>query len=277
MPLYMDIHNLPEGTTAEDVAKAHAKDMETQRKYGVEYSKYWVNEKTGKVFCLVHAPNAEAAECVHREAHGMVAEKLIEIQPELAEGFLGGVETNAAGAAILPGSGADARDPGIRTVLFTDVVNSTTLTQSLGDEAALALLGVHDTIVRDALSALGDQAYWRRHYGLLHLNGRGRSMRDSDSTRIRQARPSKPRTRAQGPSWRRSRRTRRATQRSLWIDSSTGLPPMRSRATRTNPCIKRDRRVMPRQGTPIRRPRRGYAQGLRLPGPRPCRRVETVS
>jgi class 3 adenylate cyclase len=129
--------------------------METQRKYGVEYSKYWVNEKTGKVFCLVHAPNAEAAECVHREAHGMVAEKLIEIQPELAEGFLGGVETNAAGAVILPGGGADARDPGIRTVLFTDVVNSTTLTQSLGDEAALALLGVHDTIVRDALSALG--------------------------------------------------------------------------------------------------------------------------
>jgi class 3 adenylate cyclase len=155
MPLYMDIHNLPEGTTAEDVAKAHAKDMETQRKYGVEYTKYWVNEKAGKVFCLCHAPNAEAAECVHREAHGLLPDKIIEIQPELAEGFLGGVETNAAGAVILPAGGADARDPGIRTVLFTDVVNSTTLTQSLGDQAALAILGVHDTIVRDALSALG--------------------------------------------------------------------------------------------------------------------------
>ena len=155
MPLYMDIHNLPEGTTAEDVAKAHAKDMETQRKYGVEYTKYWVNEKAGKVFCLCHAPNAEAAECVHREAHGMLPDKIIEIQPELAEGFLGGVETNAAGAVILPAGGADARDPGIRTVLFTDVVNSTTLTQSLGDHAALVILGVHDTIVRDALSALG--------------------------------------------------------------------------------------------------------------------------
>ena len=151
----MDIHNLPEGTTPEDIAKAHAKDMETQRKYGVEYRKYWVNESGKKLFCLVNAPNAEAAECVHREAHGMMAEKLIEIQPELAEGFLGGVETNAAGAAILPSGGTDARDPGIRTVLFTDVVNSTTLTQSLGDEAALAMLGVHDTIVRDALSALG--------------------------------------------------------------------------------------------------------------------------
>jgi class 3 adenylate cyclase len=151
----MDIHNLPEGTTPEDIAKAHAKDMETQRKYGVEYSKYWLNEKAGKVFCLCHAPNAEAAECVHREAHGMEAEKIIEIEPELAEGFLGGVETNSRGAVVLPGGGPDGRDPGIRTILFTDVVNSTTLTQSLGDEAALAILGVHDTIVRDALSALG--------------------------------------------------------------------------------------------------------------------------
>jgi len=151
----MDIHNLPEGTTPEDIAKAHAKDMETQRKYGVEYTKYWLNEKAGKVFCLCHAPNAEAAECVHREAHGMQAEKIIEIEPELAEGFLGGVETNSAGAVVLPEGGADARDPGIRTILFTDIVNSTTLTQSLGDEAALAMLGVHDTIVRDALSSLG--------------------------------------------------------------------------------------------------------------------------
>lgn len=155
MPLYMDIHNLDDGTTAEDVAKAHAKDMETQKKYGVEYTKYWVNEKAGKVFCLCEAPNAEAAEHVHREAHGLMPDKIIEVQPELAEGFLGGVETNQAGAAIFPGDGRDARDPGVRTVLFTDIVNSTILTQSLGDEAALALLGVHDTIVRDALSALG--------------------------------------------------------------------------------------------------------------------------
>jgi len=155
MPLYMDIHNLPEGTTAEDVAKAHAKDMETQRKYGVEYSKYWVNESGKKLFCLARAPSAEAADCVHREAHGMVAEKIIEVEPDLAEAILGSVETNPAGAAILSGGGADARDPGIRTILFTDLVDSTRLTHSLGDEAALALLGVHDTIVRDALSALG--------------------------------------------------------------------------------------------------------------------------
>jgi class 3 adenylate cyclase len=151
----MDIHEIPGGVSAEDVAKAHAEDVKLQDKYDVYYHRYWVNEKAGKIFCLCHAPDAEAAIQVHREAHGMRAEKIIEIEPELAEGFLGGIETNAAGAALLPGGEADARDPGIRTVLFTDVANSTTLTQALGDEAALAVLGVHDTIVRDALSASG--------------------------------------------------------------------------------------------------------------------------
>jgi hypothetical protein len=154
MPLYMDIHEVPGGVSAEDVAKAHTEDVKIEDKYGVHYHKYWVNEKAGKIFCLCHAPDAEAATQVHREAHGMVADKIIEIQPELAEGFLGGVEVNEAGAALVPGA-TNERDPGIRTVLFTDIVDSTTLTQSLGDEAALAMLGVHDTIVRDALSASG--------------------------------------------------------------------------------------------------------------------------
>ena len=154
MPLYMDIHEI-EGATPEDVAKAHAADVEVQQKYGVNYLKYWVNEGQGKIFCLVDAPNAEAASCVHREAHGLVAEKIIQVQPELAEGFFGGVETNAAGAVVIPGGGVDERDPGIRTILFTDIVESTTLTQRLGDEAAMGLLDVHNTVVREALANLG--------------------------------------------------------------------------------------------------------------------------
>ena len=154
MPLFMDIHTLPAGTTAEDVAKAHSKDVETQRKYGVEYRKYWVNESGNKVFCLADAPSAEAAACVHREAHGLIAEKIIEVEPDVAEIFLGGAETNDAGAVLIPGGAADERDPGIRTILFTDIADSTALTQSMGDDMAMEMLSVHDTIVRDALSAL---------------------------------------------------------------------------------------------------------------------------
>lgn len=152
MPLFMDIHELGH-VTAEDLAKAHAADLKVQDKYGVEYLKYWCNESCGKVFCLVNAPDPEAARRVHREAHGLEAEKLIEVQPELAEGFLGGTEINPFGAVLLPGGKPDERDPGIRTILFTDIVGSTPLTQQLGDEAAMEVVHLHDRLVRDALAA----------------------------------------------------------------------------------------------------------------------------
>jgi class 3 adenylate cyclase len=152
MPTYIDIHEV-NGLTAEALAKAHAADLQTQGKYGVNYLKYWVNESCGKAFCLVHAPNAEAARQVHLEAHGMVAERIIEVQPEIVEGFLGGGAVNVAGAALLPGEAEAAHDPAIRTVMFTDIVGSTDLTQRLGDEAAMEFLQVHDTVVRDALAA----------------------------------------------------------------------------------------------------------------------------
>lgn len=155
MPTYMDIHDIPGGVTAKDVADAHYKDVAIQDKYGVKYHKYWVNEKTGKVFCLCHAPNAEAAEQVHREAHGLMPDKVIRVEPEMAELFMGAAETNPAGAVVVPGGSADDRDPGIRTILFTDIVESTVMTRELGDEAAMELVDLHDSIVRDALKELG--------------------------------------------------------------------------------------------------------------------------
>jgi class 3 adenylate cyclase len=151
----LDIHDFHEPINLDDLAKAHAADLEVQRKYGVNYLKYWVNKSCGKVFCLVDAPNSETANRVHQEAHGQVADKIIEVQPELAEGFLGGGEISQSGAVLMPGRAADDRDPAIRTVLFTDIVDSTTFTQTLGDEAAMALLDTHNTVVRDALADLG--------------------------------------------------------------------------------------------------------------------------
>jgi class 3 adenylate cyclase len=154
MPMYMDIHEV-RGATAEDLAKAHSADVKTQDRHGVAYHKYWFNESQGKVFCLCSAPSPEAAAAVHREAHGLLASRIIEVSPELAEGFLGGCEVNPAGAALVPGSAQSEHDPGIRTVVFTDIVGSTALMQRLGDDAAMVFLETHDRIVRDALGALG--------------------------------------------------------------------------------------------------------------------------
>jgi hypothetical protein len=80
MPLFMDHHRGVEGLTAEAVAEAHRKDEEIQDQYGVKYLKYWFNEKTGEVFCLADAPNKEAAEAVHREAHGLMADEITEVE-----------------------------------------------------------------------------------------------------------------------------------------------------------------------------------------------------
>ena len=79
MPLYMDVHNVESGLSAQDVADAHIKDLKAQAKHGVDYQHYWVDEQHGKIFCLVEAPSAEAAEAVHREAHGLVADEIYEV------------------------------------------------------------------------------------------------------------------------------------------------------------------------------------------------------
>lgn len=79
MTLYLDVHNLP-GVTSAAVAEAHIKDLQAQAKHGVEYKRYWVDERAGKVFCLVEAPSAEAAHAVHSEAHGLVADQIFEVR-----------------------------------------------------------------------------------------------------------------------------------------------------------------------------------------------------
>src|SRR5262249_62184696 len=80
VPLYLDVHNKIDGLTTEMAAEAHKKDLAVQGKYGVNYIRYWYDEGTGKVFCLCHAPSKEAAAAVHREAHGAVADEIVEVK-----------------------------------------------------------------------------------------------------------------------------------------------------------------------------------------------------
>jgi Nickel responsive protein SCO4226-like len=81
MPLFMDVHEmLPDGAGFNDVAEAHAADVKTQGPYGVDYKSYWVDETQGKVFCLVEAPDADTAIVVHKETHGLVADRIFEVR-----------------------------------------------------------------------------------------------------------------------------------------------------------------------------------------------------
>ncbi len=80
MPLYLDVHTVSGGLTIDEVAQAHKADLQAQAAHGVSYLRYWVDERRGRIFCLVEAPSAEAAAAVHREAHGLVAQEICQVQ-----------------------------------------------------------------------------------------------------------------------------------------------------------------------------------------------------
>jgi len=80
MTLYLDVHTMPGPIGLADVAEAHAADLKKQDDHDVKYLRYWVSEADGKIFCLVEAPSADAANTVHREAHGLVADSIFEVQ-----------------------------------------------------------------------------------------------------------------------------------------------------------------------------------------------------
>ena len=146
MPTYMDRHDNVT-VTPEELAGAHAMDVAVQAKHGVNYLSYWYDREAECVFCFVDAPNKAAAEAVHREAHGLTATKIIEVEGHTVMGFLGPMPDHPVGEAHA--------EPAFRTILFTDIVGSTDMTQRLGDAKAMELLRVHDLIVRGHLGHSG--------------------------------------------------------------------------------------------------------------------------
>jgi class 3 adenylate cyclase len=150
MPFYMDRHNLP-GVTTEQVARAHELDMAVQSKHGVNYMKYWCDETRGCIYCLVEAPDKESAVEVHRAAHGLLADEIIEVDPAVVEAFLGVIPELHPSAP--PAAVEAADDTAFRTILFTDLKDSTAITGQLGDERAMELIRSHNRIVREALKA----------------------------------------------------------------------------------------------------------------------------
>jgi class 3 adenylate cyclase len=153
MPIFMDRHDL-KGATAAEVAEAHRKDLEIQDQYGVKFVTYWFDQTRGTTFCLIDSPDAETAQCVHREAHGHVAGEVVEVSLAAVEAFLGRIQDPAPQPGQAMGDQAtSSMDAGRRTILFTDIVGSTEMTARLGDRLATELIRAHDSIVRRCLAA----------------------------------------------------------------------------------------------------------------------------
>ncbi len=92
MPIFMDRHDLPESVTAEEVARLHQEDLKIEHKFGCKGMTYWFDEVRNTAFCLIQAPNKKALQDMHNEAHGAVANQIIEVEPSIVESFLGRIE-----------------------------------------------------------------------------------------------------------------------------------------------------------------------------------------
>ena len=143
MPLFMDRHDLP-GVTAEQVAQAHLSDLQMEAKYGVHFLAYWFDADNGEAFCLAKARRPGDLQAVHREAHGLVPNEIIGVSEDNVFRFLGRINDPVDHTQVTKA---------FRTILFTDLMGSTSLLQEVGESAFMVLLTEHDLIIRRALVA----------------------------------------------------------------------------------------------------------------------------
>ncbi|MBQ0769494.1 MAG: DUF4242 domain-containing protein [Bizionia sp.] len=92
MPLFLDLHDLPEGITAAHVAEMHQADLDIEHKYNCRGLTYWCDEKRKTAFCLIDAPNKQALKDLHENAHGAIPSRIIEVNDTIVESFLGRIQ-----------------------------------------------------------------------------------------------------------------------------------------------------------------------------------------
>jgi AraC-like DNA-binding protein len=149
----MDVHIIP-GVKAKDVAEAHRKDLFHQDEYGCKCMTYWIDEERENVFCLIDAPSKDIVEEMHKKAHGLIPNKVIEVSSSVVESFLGRIydppdaTTSEDGLKIFS-------DPSFRILLVTKITDPVLLQYSLGADKANELLERHNNITRKNLVHYG--------------------------------------------------------------------------------------------------------------------------
>ncbi len=144
MPIYMDRHDVSEKVTAENVAQLHQADLKIQEQFGCRGLTYWFDEKRKTAFCLIEAPDIKAVHRMHKQAHGQVPNKIIEVNKGIVESFLGRIED--------PKKSQDTElniinDPAFRTIMVISLKRSTLLQKDASPIKTL-LTNLKDTILK---------------------------------------------------------------------------------------------------------------------------------
>jgi len=165
MPIYMDIHDV-QGAEAVDLAEAHRKDMQIQDKYGCKSMTYWFDEVKGNAFCLIEAPNKTAMKQMHLHSHGLVPSKIIEVNNDVVEAFLG--RTGDPDNAEVTDSGLKVfSETAFRTILVTSIKDPVLLQHELGARRAGDLLEKLNATIRRELAKYGGREVEHKGKGFI--------------------------------------------------------------------------------------------------------------
>jgi len=152
MPMFMDVHPGLGDATPEEIEAAHQADLALQDDYGVKWVSYWLNAPDGKSFCLAEAPDEHSLKACHKASHGLMPHDVIEIEAATLSAFIGSMPTDDGDRVVLDDGSLDT---GLRAIMFTDIEGSTAISTEHGDDAAVAVVGQHDAIVRECLAEFG--------------------------------------------------------------------------------------------------------------------------
>lgn len=142
MPIYMDLHDLPEGITAKDIAEMHQEDLKIEHKYNCRGLTYWCDERRQTAFCLMEAPNEQAVIDLHQQAHGAIPQRILEVNEAIVESFLGRIEDPVKSKNNKLNI---INDPAFRTLMVLNLKKIALRNEELGNLNA-AIRGYHKSI-----------------------------------------------------------------------------------------------------------------------------------
>ncbi|MFZ1313145.1 MAG: nickel-binding protein [Chitinophagaceae bacterium] len=153
MPIFMDLHIVP-GVNAKDVAEAHSRDVYLEKDHNCKCLTYWIDETRGHVFCLIDAPNKETVYELHNRSHGLLPHKIIEVQNDFVESFLGRITDPESGQYTNTGL-LMLDDTSYRIIMSVNTTDSILLHHQMGLEGAVKKVEKQNTIIRDAIRKHG--------------------------------------------------------------------------------------------------------------------------
>ena len=165
MPIFMDVHIVP-GVKARDVAEAHRQDLLHQEEHECKCMTYWIDEARENIFCLIEAPTREAVVEMHNKAHGLVPNKIIEVNSGLVESFLGRIYDPSN--AVTTDDGLKIfSDPSFRILLVTKTQDPVLLQHEWGTERTNEFIQRHNKIIRNNISLHGGSEAEHRGAGFI--------------------------------------------------------------------------------------------------------------